>query len=876
MATCAQAQNYLRDDGTFHSVVDGTASGDLLGNSANLLSPVAIGTGIATALGVNVGTAGSFVVNGGALGTPSSGSGANITNVNAATLGGATFAAPGAIGGGTAAAGTFTALGLAVSQPMVSGALFASSAPSYWQIDNPNMKGPFLSFANNGEDASGYVGSYLTSTFDSSAPQKGFAFGVDVTVAPNATTSPTGAPGAIYGGTINGQGTYSDAFGILGVINNQKATTKGWIGTFGSITGGSSYTSGTYNGVALTGGTGSLATANIVVSGGGVTSTTLVQPGTGYTVGDVLSAPASSIGGTGSGFHVPVATIVSPTPNGTGLWGISRGNNTTGDNVAAIRATSEGDDTIGGAQNPAAGLLVYNSTQYNAFKRGVWVSSATYSGFQVGVGVNTATEEAPTYPFLLLRKSDAQIRFNVNTVGNVTGSQLIAQDLDVDTNAWSFVPNLSKSLLLEYATDTIPFSIGFQSAAIGGPAIVIGGSTSGSALIKSPATGGGTMVLPTASGNLIGTGDTGTVTNTMLAGSIANAKLANSTISGVALGGNLFTLTFDTHLSASGSSYNGSAAVSIVSDATAANTASTIMARDGSNQVAATTFTGALVGNASTASSTPGNALSGTVVGSGTSTSLASTILASSLTSLGTITSLTVTTISAHTLGGTISGGGNQINNVIIGTSTPLAGTFTALTANSISLPTATDVAGPSIGNGSNTLLLVAGTSGLQLNNQNNTVVLFSLSNAGAFSLPLMAQTSVAQSGSVCFNSGTGLLTYDATLGCLASTLEVKDDWNDISPDECLAKAVAMRAGSFTYKTGRGLPTGEQIGFNAQQIAAVDERLVARDGSGKLLGVRYQQASSLYACALSAVISHYRADNDNLQHEIDELKRAHL
>lgn len=37
----------------------------------------------------------------GALGAPASGNGSNITNVNAATLGGATFAAPGPIGGGT-------------------------------------------------------------------------------------------------------------------------------------------------------------------------------------------------------------------------------------------------------------------------------------------------------------------------------------------------------------------------------------------------------------------------------------------------------------------------------------------------------------------------------------------------------------------------------------------------------------------------------------------------------------------------------------------------------------------------------------------------------------------------------------------------------
>jgi hypothetical protein len=43
-------------------------------------------------------------------------------------------------------------------------------------------------------------------------------------------------------------------------------------------------------------------------------------------------------------------------------------------------------------------------------------------------------------------------------------------------------------------------------------------------------------------------------------------------------------------------------------------------------------------------------------------------------------TTLTANTIGAFTLGGTIAGGGNQINNVIIGTSTPLAGSFTTLT----------------------------------------------------------------------------------------------------------------------------------------------------------------------------------------------------
>ncbi len=63
-----------------------------------------------------------------------------------------------------------------------------------------------------------------------------------------------------------------------------------------------------------------------------------------------------------------------------------------------------------------------------------------------------------------------------------------------------------------------------------------------------------------------------------------------------------------------------------------------------------------------------------------TGATLAAGVTASSLTSLGTITSLTATTINAFTLGGTISGAGNQINNVVIGASTPLAATFTTVT----------------------------------------------------------------------------------------------------------------------------------------------------------------------------------------------------
>ena len=62
-------------------------------------------------------------------------------------------------------------------------------------------------------------------------------------------------------------------------------------------------------------------------------------------------------------------------------------------------------------------------------------------------------------------------------------------------------------------------------------------------------------------------------------------------------------------------------------------------------------------------------------------------------------------TLPAVTLGGVVSGGGQQVNNVIIGTVTPLAGAFTTLTGQSL----ATSAASPLLTNGQ--LVTVALTS---------------------------------------------------------------------------------------------------------------------------------------------------------------------
>lgn len=136
-------------------------------------------------------------------------------------------------------------------------------------------------------------------------------------------------------------------------------------------------------------------------------------------------------------------------------------------------------------------------------------------------------------------------------------------------------------------------------------------------------------------------------------------------------GGTAATLTFGTHLT--GTSYNSSGNVTIATDAATANTASTLVARDGSGNFAAGTITATLTGNASTATILQtARAINGVnfdgsapititaAAGTLTGTTLNATVVTSSLTSVGTLTGLTVsagtdasTTVTLGSGGGT-------------------------------------------------------------------------------------------------------------------------------------------------------------------------------------------------------------------------------
>jgi hypothetical protein len=89
---------------------------------------------------------------------------------------------------------------------------------------------------------------------------------------------------------------------------------QGQITLIAITTVGSLYVPGVYENVSLTGGSGSGATATIVVnSSGAISSVTLNEGGQFYVVGNILSAATANLGGAGSGFTATVNAISNST-----------------------------------------------------------------------------------------------------------------------------------------------------------------------------------------------------------------------------------------------------------------------------------------------------------------------------------------------------------------------------------------------------------------------------------------------------------------------------------------------------------------------------------------------------------------------------------
>ena len=168
------------------------------------------------------------------------------------------------------------------------------------------------------------------------------------------------------------------------------------VGTLGSITAGSGYTNGTYTAVAMSAVSGATfvayPTVTVVVAGGVVTTVTLVTAGGGAssTAATVLTVAAALIGGTGSGFSIPVATFATAATN-TAVGYVALSSTTTATQNTAVGNSALFANTTGQA-NTAVGnnaLLANTTGAFNNALGSSALSSNTTGGYNVAVGLNT-------------------------------------------------------------------------------------------------------------------------------------------------------------------------------------------------------------------------------------------------------------------------------------------------------------------------------------------------------------------------------------------------------------------------------------------------------------------------------------------------------
>lgn len=181
----------------------------------------------------------------------------------------------------------------------------------------------------------------------------------------------------ITGGTaVVGTSTAHDL--LLQRANVTAATLQnGAIATVALTAGGTLYTNGTYAQQALTGGTGTGATADIVVAGGIVTSCVVRSPGSGYTAADALSCATI---GAGAGFVLTVATI-SQIVAGSG-------------NLTALGRIGAGTATPRAALDAVGGMVADGAMRQPFYNTAVSNPAAGVSSFQIGVAGSSAIAPA--------------------------------------------------------------------------------------------------------------------------------------------------------------------------------------------------------------------------------------------------------------------------------------------------------------------------------------------------------------------------------------------------------------------------------------------------------------------------------------------------
>jgi len=350
-----------------------------------------------------------------------------------------------------------------------------------------------------------------------------------------------------------------------------------------------------------------------------------------------LSQFGSFIYITDSTRNIGIATTSTPyvgigTANPSAKFEVSGDTNLKGTTNIVGNMSVSGSTNITGVVSATSyylnGAPLVNASVQNWFSSGLNVYQLDGS---VGIGTSVFAEKLSVVGNILASGNVSGQRF-ISTISNGTSpfqinSQTLVTNLNSDylrggvpgsnINSYDIV-TIGAQQTLSNKTFTLPVFTGLG--------VSFNGSTSGSTILSASANAGsGTLLLPTTSGTLISTGDVGVITKNMisslnivnsdvdtgaaiaysklnLAGSITNndiatgssiaiSKLSASTISGISLGNNLNPLTAGSFVSySSGTTYNGSSAITVSVAATNASTANTIVSRNSSGDFAAGTI----------------------------------------------------------------------------------------------------------------------------------------------------------------------------------------------------------------------------------------------------------------------------------------------
>ena len=560
----------------------------------------------------------------------------------------------------------------------------------------------------------------------------------------------------------------------------------------------------------------------------------------------VVTSSLTTVGTIGTG--VWQGTIVSPTYGGTGINNGSRTLTISTGNLALTTAaggssltlpasgtvaTLAGSETlttktINLANNTLTGTLAQFNTALTDDDFAALNTAQTLTNKTIALGSNTISGTLAQFNTALTDDDFAALAatqtltnkslqdsttFFIDDVTPTKRLQFQLSGITANTTRTLTIPDNSGTIALTsdttfIGTTSITLSRGSGNLALAGiSSVTLPGSTSGTVLLQPTAIAGTTTItLPATSGTVVTTGDTGTVTNTMLAGSIANGKLVNSSVTfngvTVALGSSgTITSTTTNALTIgdglSGTSFNGSAAVTIAADATIARRADTFSI--GTTSVALNRTSGnlALTGISSIDFPTAGtnvikltpastNALvtltmpaqTGTIVTTGDTGTVTNTMLAGSIANGKLVNSSVTIGSTAVSLGSTVTTFTGLASVTSSAFSGPLTGNVTGnLTGNAdtaTKLATARTINGVSFDGTANiTVTAAAGTlTGTTLN---STVVTSSLTSVGTIGTGIWQGTSIGTAytdAKIVSVTGTAnQITATTTTGAVALSL---------------------------------------------------------------------------------------------------------